>query len=175
MDFFESRMLKMMDIAVRKNVPLGKFTTMRVGGPADYFVEPKNEAELLSVLQSARERGLPVLLMGNGSNLLVRDGGFRGVAVRLGKGFSAITATERGLYAQSGALLSALAEESPLPRICALGSGPVAKIIRETALDEGIPIMEDKPLARALYAEGKIDDFIPDSLIEPVAEVLKTV
>ena len=48
-----------------------------------------------------------------------------------------------------------------------------AKIIRETALDEGIPIMEDKPLARALYAEGKIDDFIPDSLIEPVAEVLK--
>ena len=65
------------------------------------------------------------------------------------------------------------AEESPLPRICALGSGRVAKIIRETALAEGIPIMEDKPLARALYAEGKINDFIPDSLIEPVAEVLK--
>ena len=64
-------------------------------------------------------------------------------------------------------------EESPLPRICALGSGPVAKIIRETALAEGIPVMEDKPLARALYAEGKMDDFIPDSLIEPVAEVLK--
>ena len=65
------------------------------------------------------------------------------------------------------------AEEYPLPRICALGSGPIAKIIRETALAEGIPIMEDKPLARALYAEGKIDDFIPESLIEPVAEVLK--
>ena len=65
------------------------------------------------------------------------------------------------------------AEEAPLPRICALGSGPVAKIIRETALAEGIPIMEDRPLARALYAEGKLEDFIPDSLIEPVAEVLK--
>ena len=65
------------------------------------------------------------------------------------------------------------AEEAPLPRICALGSGRIAKIIRETALAEGIPIMEDKPLARALYAEGKIEDFIPDSLIEPVAEVLK--
>ena len=65
------------------------------------------------------------------------------------------------------------AEESPLPRICALGAGKTAKIIRETALAEGIPIMEDRPLARALYAEGKIDDFIPDSLIEPVAEVLK--
>ena len=65
------------------------------------------------------------------------------------------------------------AEEAPLPRICALGSGRIAKIIRETALAEGIPIMEDKPLARALYAEGKVEDFIPESLIEPVAEVLK--
>lgn len=64
-------------------------------------------------------------------------------------------------------------DEAPLPRICALGSGSVAKIIRETALAEGIPIMEDKPLARALYAKGKVEDFIPDSLIEPVAEVLK--
>ncbi len=64
-------------------------------------------------------------------------------------------------------------EEAPLPRICALGAGKVAQIIRETALAEGIPIMEDRALARALYAKGKIDDFIPDSLIEPVAEVLK--
>ena len=65
------------------------------------------------------------------------------------------------------------ADEAPIPTICAKGAGPVAKIIRETALAEGIPVMEDKPLARALYAEGKLDDFIPDSLIEPVAEVLK--
>lgn len=65
------------------------------------------------------------------------------------------------------------AEESPLPRVCALGAGKVARIIRETALAEGIPIIEDRPLARALYANGKIGDFIPDSLIEPVAEVLK--
>ena len=65
------------------------------------------------------------------------------------------------------------AEEAPLPRICVLGSGARAKVIRETALAEGIPILEDKPLARALYAKGKVEDFIPDSLIEPVAEVLK--
>ncbi|MBQ6248181.1 MAG: EscU/YscU/HrcU family type III secretion system export apparatus switch protein, partial [Kiritimatiellae bacterium] len=64
------------------------------------------------------------------------------------------------------------AEEAPLPRICALGAGKTAKIIRETALAEGIPIMEDRALARALYAKGRVDDFIPDSLIEPVAEVL---
>ena len=49
----------------------------------------------------------------------------------------------------------------------------VAKIIRETALAEGIPIMEDVPLARALYAKGRIEDFIPEEFLEPVAEVLK--
>ena len=65
------------------------------------------------------------------------------------------------------------AEEAPLPRICALGSGPTAKIMRETALAEGIPVVEDRPLARALYASGKLEDFIPEPLIEPVAEVLK--
>ncbi len=65
------------------------------------------------------------------------------------------------------------AEEYPLPRISVLGSGPRAKIIRETALAEGIPIMEDKPLARALFSKGKVEEFIPESLLSPVAEVLK--
>jgi len=64
-------------------------------------------------------------------------------------------------------------DEYPLPRIVALGTDRVAKIIRETALAEGIPIMEDVPLARALYAKGRIDDFIPEDFLEPVAEVLK--
>ena len=65
------------------------------------------------------------------------------------------------------------AEEAPLPRICALGSGDVAKVIRETALAEGIPILEDVPLARALYANGRLEDFVPEDFLEPVAEVLK--
>ncbi len=64
-------------------------------------------------------------------------------------------------------------EEAPLPRICAAGADDVAKIIRETALAEGIPVMEDVPLARALYAGGKVEEFVPEALLEPVAEVLK--
>ena len=65
------------------------------------------------------------------------------------------------------------ADEAPLPRICALGSGRTAKIIRETALAEGIPVLEDVPLARALYANGRIEDFVPEDFLEPVAEILK--
>jgi len=65
------------------------------------------------------------------------------------------------------------ADEAPLPRIVALGADRIAKIIRETALAEGIPIMEDVPLARALYAKGRLEDFVPEDFLEPVAEVLK--
>jgi len=67
------------------------------------------------------------------------------------------------------------AEEAPLPRICAMGADAIAKVIRETALAEGIPVVENVPLARGLYANGHLEEFIPDDLIEPVAEVLKWV
>ena len=67
------------------------------------------------------------------------------------------------------------AEEAPLPKIVVAGADGMAKIIRETALEAGIPIMENIPLARSLWATGKVDDFIPLDLVEPVAEVLKWV
>jgi type III secretion protein U len=67
------------------------------------------------------------------------------------------------------------AEEAPLPKIVVAGADRIAKIIRETAVEEGIPIMEDVSLARRLYALGKVEDYIPPELVEPVAEVLKWV
>ncbi len=66
-------------------------------------------------------------------------------------------------------------EEAPLPRVIVAGAGRNAKIIRETALAEGIPVVENVPLAHALWNDGHIEDFIPDELIEPVAEILKWV
>ena len=93
---------------VRAGVRLDKYTTLRVGGPADYFCEPGTEEDLAGLLAAAETLSLPVLLMGNGSNLLVRDGGFRGLAIRLGRGLSRIERTEDGLRAGAGALLSVL-------------------------------------------------------------------
>ncbi len=66
-------------------------------------------------------------------------------------------------------------EEAPLPKVVVSGADRIAKIIRETALAEGIPIMENIELARALYAKVKAEEFIPVELAEPVAEVLKWV
>src|SRR5262245_54743833 len=68
---------------IRANEPLGKRTTLRVGGPADVFVEPASEADLAAVLKFCCQHDLKSFALGRGSNLLVRDGGFRGVVVSL--------------------------------------------------------------------------------------------
>src|SRR5881397_2561748 len=68
---------------LRSNEPLARRTTLRVGGPADLFVEPASESDLAAVLGFCRERNLPFTLLGRGSNLLVRDGGIRGVVICL--------------------------------------------------------------------------------------------
>lgn len=100
------------ELEIRQGVALKRYTTLRVGGPADYFVEPETENEICGVLKAASDCGVPVLLLGNGSNLLIRDGGFRGAAVHLGPRFSRIEKSGQGLYAQAGALLSQLARRA---------------------------------------------------------------
>jgi len=66
-------------------------------------------------------------------------------------------------------------DEAPLPKVVCSGCDDTAKEIREAAVREGIPVMENIDLARALYAKVKIEEFIPVELVEPVAEVLKLV
>ena len=61
--------------------PLSKHTTLRVGGPAQFWVEPQNEKAFSDLIRFCRDEDLPLFAMGRGSNLLVRDGGIRGVVV----------------------------------------------------------------------------------------------
>lgn len=63
--------------------------------------------------------------------------------------------------------------ETPLPIIAAKGEGMRARRIKMIAEEEGIPVMENVPLARGLYQDGQVEQYIPTSLIEPVAEVLR--
>lgn len=68
---------------VRCDEPLAKRTTLRVGGRADFYVEPASEADLAGVLQFCAARKIPFVMLGRGSNLLIRDGGIRGVVICL--------------------------------------------------------------------------------------------
>ena len=68
---------------LRMDEPLAKRTTLRVGGRADFYVEPASEGDLAEVLKFCKEVGLPFMLLGRGSNLLIRDGGIRGMVICL--------------------------------------------------------------------------------------------
>ncbi len=69
--------------AVMLNEPLSRHTSFRIGGPATALVEPADREDLAALLGAVRDRGLPWLVLGGGTNLLVRDGGFRGVVISL--------------------------------------------------------------------------------------------
>src|SRR5438034_1898584 len=71
---------------VLENEPLARYTTYRIGGPARYFVMPADVDDVVKALELAQGRGLPWLALGLGSNLLIKDTGFPGVVIRLGKG-----------------------------------------------------------------------------------------
>ena len=75
---------------LQADFPLARLTTVRTGGPADWFGRPGDEESLLAALRWADEQGLPVGLIGSGSNLLVADDGFHGVALKLDGELAAI-------------------------------------------------------------------------------------
>jgi len=98
---------------IRRDEPLAKRTTLRVGGPADIYIEPASEADLAAVLKFCGEHGVKFFTLGRGSNLLVRDGGFRGVVVCLAHpNFSRIQIAGDRLHCGAGARLKQVAVEA---------------------------------------------------------------
>ncbi|MBE3593618.1 MAG: UDP-N-acetylmuramate dehydrogenase [Candidatus Carbobacillus altaicus] len=72
---------------VREHVPLARYTTWKIGGPADIWFEPAGTEALAVALQYIREAHVPWMIIGKGSNMLILDGGFRGVVIHLGEPF----------------------------------------------------------------------------------------
>ena len=91
---------------ILENEPMSRHTTFRVGGPADVLFLPESEEQLVQALSIAREAGVPCIVIGNGSNLVVRDGGIRGLVIALGEGMAAIVRTGETLTAWAGASLA---------------------------------------------------------------------
>ena len=101
------------DTIVRRDEPLAKRTTLRVGGPADYYLEPGSEADLTRLLQYCKEHSLKFTVLGRGSNLLIRDGGIRGVVICLNHAnFSRLEIKGDRIHAGAGVKLKTLAVEA---------------------------------------------------------------
>ena len=85
------------------------YTTLRLGGPADWMAMPASAEEIAGLLTEAGERGIPVTVLGHGSNVLVLDGGIRGLVIRMGRGMSGLEVSGRDLIAQAGAMMGSTA------------------------------------------------------------------
>ena len=97
---------------VKQQEPMSRHTTFRIGGPADFYLCPHSTKEVQEIVEICKEENLPYFVLGNGSNLLVSDKGYRGVVIQLWKNFSDITVKDCCIQAKAGALLSKVAAEA---------------------------------------------------------------
>ena len=108
-----NELLKIMsEEQVKTEEPMKNHTTFRVGGPAEFFVMPRSAEEVKKVINLCRRESFPYYIIGNGSNLLVSDQGYRGVVLQIYKEMSYIEIEENVVVAQAGALLSAIANKA---------------------------------------------------------------
>ena len=155
---------------LRRNEPLARRTTLRVGGPADVYVEPASEPELAAVVRFCRARNLPLFVLGRGSNLLVRDGGFRGVVVCLAQpAFSRIEAAGEHLRCGAGAKLKAVAVEAKRRGLSGLEflegiPGSVGGALRMNAGAMGGAMFEVVRRVRMMTLDGSIEERVPSEL-----------
>ena len=99
-------------ISVEENVPMAQHTSFRAGGNAAMMVTPADAEELKTVLAVIEEAGCPHMVLGNGSNILVKDSGYDGVIVKIGEGFDYVRQEGQTLICGSGTLMSVVAKAS---------------------------------------------------------------
>ena len=149
------------DGEVRLYEPLSKHTTLRVGGPAQFWVEPRNENAFAELIRFCRRENLPLFVIGRGSNLLVRDGGLRGVVVRPSGGdFDKIEVTGDEITAGVGAKLKEVAYAGKAAGLGGLEwmegiPGSVGGSLRMNAGAMGVQTFENIVRVRYLDANGE--------------------
>ena len=145
---------------VRLYEPLSKHTTLRVGGPAQFWVEPRDEKAFSDLIRFCRDENLPLFAMGRGSNLLVRDGGIRGVVVHpCGGDFDKIEVNSSEITAGAGVKLREVAYAARAANLGGLEwmegiPGVVGGALRMNAGAMGAQTFESVTRIRYLDAEG---------------------
>lgn len=97
---------------ILKDVPMRDYTSMRVGGRADIMVQPDSIDQVQACVAFLSGAGIPFFVMGNGSNLIFPDEGYRGVILKIGSKLSVVTVKDNRIIAEAGALLSTAANKA---------------------------------------------------------------
>jgi len=155
---------------IRRNEPLAKRTTLRVGGPADVYVEPANENDLAAVVKFCGGQGTRLFVLGRGSNLLVRDGGFRGVVISLSHPeFSKIEINGEKMHCGAGAKLKNVAVEARRNSLSGLEflegiPGSVGGALRMNAGAMGGQTFDAVESVRLMDFEGNVREMSPQEM-----------
>jgi len=110
MTYFDFFAQKLKPELLRANEPMKNHTSFRTGGPADVLILPRNAAELAAVAEDCRALGFPHMVIGNGSNLLFPDEGYKGVIIKTAGGLTDFEARGGAVVAGAGLSLAALAD-----------------------------------------------------------------
>jgi UDP-N-acetylmuramate dehydrogenase len=153
---------------LREGAQLAKVTWFQVGGPADVMFRPEDEADLADFLKGKPE-DLPVTVIGVGSNLLVRDGGIRGVVIRLGRPFTDVVVEDGAVHAGAGALDLNVAQTAQMNGIAGLEflsgiPGTIGGALRMNAGAYGTEIKDVLVSATAIDGSGNIHTVTPDEM-----------
>ncbi|WP_017999976.1 UDP-N-acetylmuramate dehydrogenase [Paracoccus sp. N5] len=153
--------------ALTPNRPLADLTWLRVGGPADWLFQPADEQDLADFM-AALDPSVPVFPMGVGSNLIVRDGGIRGVVIRLGRGFNAIEIAGETVTAGAAALDAHVARKAAeagrdLTFLRTI-PGSIGGAVRMNAGCYGSYVADHLVSVRAVARDGSIQDLPADAL-----------
>jgi len=124
---------------VRLDEPMSRHTSFRIGGPVDAYVQASDPAALARLLSWCSSEGLPVMTVGGGCNLLVRDGGIRGIALRLGRGFR----TLRFCRDPASQITDAASEVDAVSRFSASVNAVNEVEVDETPAPSDLPVDED--------------------------------
>lgn len=149
--------------------PMSRHTTFRAGGPADFFVTPEKEGQVRKTLFLLKEARVPCYIMGNGSNLLVGDRGYRGVILQICKKMNRIRIQDTVIQAQAGALLSKIAAEAQAKGLTGFefASGIPGSLGGAVMMNAGAYGGEMKQVltqAQVLNASGEIEDVLAEEM-----------
>jgi len=155
---------------IRRDEPLAKHTTLRVGGPADVYVEPADEHDLAGVVKFCGDNGIKFFILGRGSNLLVRDGGFRGVVICLAQPhFDKIEITGEKILCGAGAKLKQVAVQARRNNLSGVEflegiPGSVGGALRMNAGAMGGATFEVVESVRVMDFDGNICEMSPGEM-----------
>ncbi len=155
---------------VRLYEPLAKHTTLRVGGPAQFWVEPRSEAAFAELIRMCRQENLPLFVIGRGSNLLVQDGGIRGVVVHPSGGeFERVEVNGEEITAGVGAKLKQVAYAAKGAGIGGMEwmegiPGEVGGALRMNAGAMGVETFDNVVRVRFLDEQGSAQEKSPTEL-----------